>query len=205
MLFAFSRDGAVPGARHWSKLNHAKVPVNGVILTAVVAVLLTWPAVITVDVFGIPSPVAFTAVVSIGVVGLYLAFAIPIYLRWRAGDSFQTGGWTLGKHYKWMAPVAVLEIVIVAFIAILPTNLYGFPTWDGFALKYVNYTPIVLGVALLALWIGWHVSAKHWFTGPKHTIDLPAGVTSAEELELEHEGGSPEAGYLGHEGDGKSG
>jgi len=29
-----------------------------------------------------------------------------------------------------------------------------------------------------------------WFTGPKHTIDLPAGVSSADEiaLELEHRG-----------------
>jgi amino acid transporter len=186
MLYAFSRDGAVPGAQYWSRLNHAKVPVNGVILTAVIAAILTSPAILTVDLFGVPSPVAFTAVVSIGVVGLYLAFAIPIYLRWRQGDAFQVGSWTLGKHYKWMAPVAVLEIAVSSIIAILPNNLYGFPTWDGFAWKYVNYTPIVIGLSLLALWIGWHVSAKHWFTGPKHTIDLPEGVTSADEIALEH-------------------
>jgi amino acid transporter len=187
MLYAFSRDGAVPGAKHWAKLNHAKVPVNGVILTAVVALILTSPALITVDVFGFPTPVAFSAVVSIGVVGLYLAFAIPIYLRWRQGDSFKVGSWNLGKHYKWMAPVAVIEIAITSFIAILPGNLYAFPTWDGFAWKYVNYTPIVIGLSLLALWIGWHVSAKNWFTGPKHTIDLPEGVTAADEIALEHE------------------
>jgi len=186
MLYAFSRDGAVPGAQYWSKLNHARVPVNGVMLTAVVALIITSPAIVTVDFFGIPSPVAFTAVVSIGVVGLYLAFAIPIFLRWRAGDSFQVGNWNLGNKYKWMAPIAVAEILITSFIAILPNNMYGFPTDTGFALKYVNYTPIVVGGALLALWIGWHVSAKHWFTGPKHTIDLPAGVSSADEIALEH-------------------
>ena len=186
MLYAFSRDGAVPGAQYWSRLNHAKVPVNGVMLTAVIAAILTSPALLTVDLFGIPSPVAFTAVVSIGVVGLYLAFAIPIYLRWRQGAAFKVGSWNLGKHYKWMAPVAVIEIAITSLVAILPNNLYGFPTWDGFAWKYVNYTPIVIGASLLALWIGWHVSAKHWFTGPKHTIDLPEGVTSADEIALEH-------------------
>ena len=64
-------------------------------------------------------PVAFFAVVSIGVVGLYVAFAIPIFLRWRAGDSFKPGGWTLGNKYKWMAPVAVAEIVITSFIALV--------------------------------------------------------------------------------------
>jgi hypothetical protein len=36
------------------------------------------------------------------------------------------------------------------------------------------------------LWIGWHVSAKHWFTGPKRTVDLPAGVSASDELALEH-------------------
>jgi hypothetical protein len=40
---------------------------------------------------------------------------------------------------------------------------------------------------MIALWIGWHVSAKKWFTGPKVTIDLPEGISSADEIELEHE------------------
>jgi len=44
----------------------------------------------------------------------------------------------------------------------------------------------VLGALLIALWIGWHLSAKKWFTGPKTTVDLPAGVSSAEEIALEH-------------------
>jgi len=129
--------------------------------------------------------------VSIGVVGLYLSFSIPIFLRWRAGDNFKPGGWTLGNKYKWMAPIAVAEIVITSFIALLPTSTAGAPWYPGFgwaSLKFVNYTPIVVGGAMLALWIGWHVSAKKWFTGPKMTIDLPAGVSAADEIELEHHG-----------------
>jgi hypothetical protein len=160
--------------------------VNGVILTAVIAAIITAPAYLTVDVGGIPSPVAFSAVVSIGVVGLYLAFAIPIYLRWRAGSNFTPGAWTLGSKYKWMAPIAVAEIVITSIIAMLPGNPYAFPTDDGFAWKFVNYTPLVVGGSLLALWIGWHLSAKKWFTGPKMTIDLPSGVTAADEIAYEH-------------------
>jgi len=27
---------------------------------------------------------------------------------------------------------------------------------------------------------GWRGPARRWFTGPKHTIDLPADVTSAD-------------------------
>jgi amino acid transporter len=197
MLFAFSRDGAVPGAKYWSRLNGNRVPVYGVMISVVIAVLITLPAIVTVNIpvngALVPTPVAFFAVVSIGVVGLYLAFAIPIFLRWRAGDSFTPGGWTLGNKYKWMAPIAVAEILITSFIALLPTSTLGAPWYPGFgaaSLKYVNYTPIVVGGSLLALWIGWHLSAKKWFTGPKMTIDLPAGVSAADEIALEHHGES---------------
>jgi amino acid transporter len=188
MLFAFSRDGAVPGSRYWSRLNKNRVPVYGVIASAVVALILTAPALVKVDINGAPVPVAFNAVVTIGVIGLYVAFAIPIFLRWRAGDKFVPGGWTLGNKYKWMCIVAVVEIAVTSFIAILPTSSFGAPWYPGFgwsSLKFVNYTPIVVGGALLALWIGWHVSAKNWFTGPKMTIDLPQGMSAADELALE--------------------
>ena len=37
--------------------------------------------------------------------------------------------------------------------------------------KFVNYAPIVTSAALILLTIWWNVSAKKWFTGPKHTID----------------------------------
>lgn len=110
MLFAFSRDGAVPGSSCWSRLNQNRVPVYGVILSAVVAVVLTSPALVKVDINGAPVPVAFFAVVSIGVVGLYVAFAIPIFLGWRAGSTVTPSGWTLGRRYRWMCVVAVAEI-----------------------------------------------------------------------------------------------
>ncbi|MDT4891818.1 MAG: hypothetical protein QOE97_853 [Pseudonocardiales bacterium] len=197
MLFAFSRDGAVPGSKYWSRLSRNRVPVYGVMLSVVVAILITLPAIVTVNIpVGnefVPSPVAFFAVVSIGVVGLYVAFAIPIFLRWRAGSNFTPGGWTLGRKYRWMCVVAVAEIAITSFIAILPTSAAGAPWYKGFGwanLKFVNYTPIVVGGMLLLLWLGWHLSAKKWFTGPKMTIDLPPGVSSADEIELEHHGRS---------------
>ena len=128
-------------------------------------------------------PVAFFAVVSIGVIGLYLAFAIPIYYRLKAGDSFKTGGWTLGSKYKWMSIVALVEIAITSFIALLPTNSGGAPWYPEFAWKYVNYTIIVVPVALILLWIYWHASVKKWFKGPKVTLDQPA-PSVADELGL---------------------
>jgi amino acid transporter len=176
MLFAFSRDGAVPGHRYWRKLNAGKVPFNAVILTAIVSIAITWPALIKVDIGGAPVPIAFFAVVTIGVVGLYVAFAIPIFLRWRMGDAFPQGAWNLGTKWKWMAPLAVLEIIVTGIIALLPGVPQAIPGHSGFAWKYVNYTPIVVFGVLLAITVWWQLSARKWFTGPKTTINLPEGV-----------------------------
>jgi amino acid transporter len=190
MLFAFSRDGAVPGASRWATLSKNKVPVNAVIISSIVAVLITLPALIEVNIGSAEEPIivptAFYAVVSVAVIGLYVAFAIPIYLRWRMGSAFKQGQWNLGNKWKWMAPIAVAEIVIISIYFVLPVTPAGTPGNEAFEWKFVNYAPILLFGSLLALWIGWHVSAKKWFTGPKSTIDLPEGVSSAEEIALEH-------------------
>jgi amino acid transporter len=180
MLFAFSRDQAVPGSRHWSKLSASRVPANGVMLVGVVAALVTLPALVKVDVNGIILPVAFYAVTSIAVIGLYLSFAIPIYLRWRHGDKFETGAWTNGSKYKWMNPIAVAEIIIVSFVLMLPFVPQAAPWNDDFAWKFVNYAPIVTLGVLLAITIWWNVSAKHWFKGPIRNID-PAVAELIEE------------------------
>jgi amino acid transporter len=171
MFFAFSRDGAMPGAKYFSRLSATRVPVYAVIASAVIALILTLPALVKVDIGGAPVPVAFFAVVSIGVIGLYLAFAIPIYLRWRLGGAFESGSWTNGEKYKWMNPIAVVEIVIMSIVGLLPTSTVGIWWNDGFAWKYVNYAIIVVPVALILLTIYWYVSVRHWFTGPKQTID----------------------------------
>jgi amino acid transporter len=168
MVFAFSRDGAIPGSGIWRKVNEARVPLNAVMFSGVIAVLITLPAL-----YKSPSgaPTAFYAVVSIGVIGLYVAFAIPIWLRLRAGDSFVTGPWTLGSKYKWMCWVSVIEIAIISIYFILPTVPQGWPGNPDFTWTAVNYAPIVTGGVLLAITVWWQTSAKNWFTGPKHTID----------------------------------
>ena len=120
----------------------------------------------------VPTPVAFNAVVSIGVIGLYWCFAIPIWHRWRLGNKFKQGNWNLGTKYKWLAVIALIDVLLVSFMSFMPTSNLGVPWTDGFALKYVNYTINVVPVAMIALWIYWHASVKKWFTGPRQTIDM---------------------------------
>ena len=100
-------------------------------------------------------PVAFYAVTSIAVIGLYLAFAIPIWLRWRMGDAFEPGSWTNGAKYKWMNLIAVIEIVVVSLYLMMPFVPGAVPFSDDFSWKFVNYAPIVTLGALLLLTIWW--------------------------------------------------
>ena len=53
------------------------------------------------------NPVIGNAVgTSIAVIGLYIAFLLPIILRYRQGEKFERGVWNLGKHYRWIDPLA---------------------------------------------------------------------------------------------------
>jgi amino acid transporter len=175
MTFAFSRDGAIPRSSTWVKLTAKRVPANAVLLVAVVSAIVTAPALIEVNLGTADEPliipVAFYAVTSIAVIGLYLAFAIPIWLRWRHGENFEPGSWTNGSKYKWMNPIAVAEILIVSFFLMMPFVPAANPFRDEFDWKFVNYAPVVTIGALLILVVWWELSAKKWFTGPKHTID----------------------------------
>jgi hypothetical protein len=106
---------------------------------------------------------------------------VPIYYRWKAGDSFKVGSWNLRGHHKWMAPVALIEIAITSIIALFPTSIGGTPLWlrsiigseseTAFEWKFVNYTPLLVGGVLILLWIYWHASVKKWFKGPIKQVD----------------------------------
>lgn len=167
MMFAFSRDRAVPGSSLWSKVNAQRTPANAVIFAAALGALITLPALKSVN--GIPT--AFYAVTSVSVIGLYFSFAIPIYLRWRAGSAFEVGSWNNGNKYKWMNLVAVIEILVVGFMLMLPTSPFGAPWRDEFDWAAVNYAPIMVFGVLLLLAIWWFASARTWFKGPVKTID----------------------------------
>jgi amino acid transporter len=171
MTFAFSRDGAVPGHRLWRRLGTNRTPTWAVFFVVLFALLVTVPAYFPNSA---GYPVAFFAVTSIAVIGLYIAYTIPVYLRWRAGDRFVAGPWTLGKKYKWVNMVAIVWVVICVIVFCLPTTPAGV-FWDsGFTWSSANYAPLVtIGViAIVTVWyFGW---ARKTFKGPIRTIDDPA-------------------------------
>ncbi|HEX3801817.1 MAG TPA: amino acid permease [Solirubrobacteraceae bacterium] len=173
MTFAFSRDGAIPGHKLWRRLGSNKTPTYAVLFVVMMAALVTVPAFF-------PNkagyPVAFFAVTSITVIGLYIAYTIPIFLRWRMGDSFQPGTWTLGRKYKWVNLIAVVWVGLCVIIFCLPTSPAGVYFKHGFSWGSVNYAPLVTIAVMATVTIWYLVSARKTFTGPIRTFDELDGL-----------------------------
>jgi amino acid transporter len=176
MTFAFSRDGAIPGHNLWRRLGSNGTPTFAVLFVCLFALIVTIPAYFPNS---LGTPVAFFAVTSISVIGLYIAYTIPVFLRWRMRDSFVPGPWTLGRHYRWINPIAFVWVGLCVIIFCLPVNNPGgvyFKT--GFSWSLVNYAPIVTIGLMAAVTIWYLVSAKRTFTGPVRTIEFADdGVT----------------------------
>ena len=129
--------------------------------------------------------VGYAASTAIAVIGLYIAFLLPIILRLKAGERFERGAWHLGRHYKWIDWIAILWIVFISVIFMLPFAYGGIPWNTGFDWNLVNYTPLAVGAAFL-LFGGWYlISGRKWFEGP-----IRMGTEEEmERIEREYEGG----------------
>jgi amino acid transporter len=170
MTFAFSRDGAIPGHNLWRRLGKNRTPTWAVFFVVLFALIVTFPAYFPNSK---GTPVAFLAVTSISVIGLYIAYTIPVFLRWRKGDTFQTGPWTLGAKYKWINPIAFVWVAICVVIFCLPFTPAGVYFGKSFSWSSVNYAPIVTIGVMVAVTLWYLLSAKRSFKGPVRTIDMP--------------------------------
>ena len=177
MIYAFSRDGALPGSNFWHKINpRTRTPTNsiwlGIALSAITGALSLYQK-------GGYST-AFFAMTGICVIGLYISYAIPIYLRLTNPD-FKTGPWNLKGRHK---IVGWTSLIWIAFITILFFAPLFWPFWkfwgndniirnaDGtasgsFKQNNVNFTaPLIIG-AFIVFALYWTFSGRKWFTGPK--------------------------------------
>ena len=153
MIYAFSRDGALPGSAFWHKVNkRTRTPTNAIWLAAGGALILGLPY--------LWNTAAYGAVTSIAVIGLYIAYVTPTYLRLRRGDSFKRGPWHLGRWSYVIGWTAVTWVVIIVLLFMLPQ--FGPIGWATF-----NYACIAVAVVIGYAGISWLVSAKNWFKGPK--------------------------------------
>lgn len=106
------------------------------------------------------SLVAFQAMVSIATIGLYIAYAIPIFFRVSlARKSFNPGPFNLGRFGVVIGSIAVVWVALITVLFSLPV---AYPVTD----KTLNYTPVAVGGLFILTLFAWIISARHWFKGP---------------------------------------
>ena len=150
MVFAFSRDGALPGSPLWRRVSsRTQTPVAAVWLSVVVACVLALPS--------LYSATAYGAVTAINVIGVTPAYAIPVFLRLRAGTRFQPGPWSLGR---WSRPIGWIAVAWVALV----TVLFCLPQSSPVTVDSMNYASIALAVVLVLASVWWYVARRSYGT-----------------------------------------
>jgi len=144
MIFAFARDRGMPVSHLWARISQKyRSPAPAIWLAIVVAFLIAVYS------------RAYSVIVSISTLGLYISYGIPILLglfAQRRGKWHHHGPWHLGR---WSVPNAVIAVVWIVFISILfaapPNHLTGY--------TFVSLT------AVLAIY--YRVDVRYWFRGPQ--------------------------------------
>ena len=166
LIFALSRDdGPIPGTRVWRKVDRHGTPVRAVWFAATMSFLLVLPSLV--------NTATFNAVVSINVIGLFGAYAFPVFLKLRRGAEFEPGPWHLGR---WSKPIGVTAVVWVVLSSLLFLAPESYPIhWGNF-----NYAPIAFSVLLLIAAAWWTLGARKRFQGPPKSA-----VTAEQRAELD--------------------
>ncbi|KAJ1326008.1 choline transport protein [Microdochium nivale] len=161
-LWSFARDGA-PVFSHWlSRVNpKTHVPFNAVAIVTIGAILL--------GALNIGSTAAFSAVLSITVVGLSLSYLVPVvamlYRRICTPELLVWGPWRMHP-----AVGIITNIVSIAYILFLTVFLV-LPTVMPVTAANMNYASLILGGVVVLVSIDWVFRARKVFHGPIGTFD----------------------------------
>jgi amino acid transporter len=143
MLFAFARDGGLPGSRHLARVSpRFKSPHVAVWVSVAAAfVVAVWAK-------------AYSAMVALSTVALYASYALPIAAglgarrsgRWKTRGPWHLGRWSSALNLAALAWVAVITVLFV-----LPPNELAGETFAA---------------CLAALAIYWFAWMRSRFSGP---------------------------------------
>jgi amino acid transporter len=149
MIFAFARDGGVPAAAFFSRVNPTyRTPDVAIATTGLIAVGICAVAQLTRD------PItAIGLITAMSTNLLYWAYGIPILLGLRTSAWRERSMWSLGARSR---PIATVALVWIGIISVLflwrPDNTWAF-----------NGTAVFL-VLLLVYYVVW---ARSNFAGPR--------------------------------------
>ncbi|MFC4223524.1 amino acid permease [Lysinibacter cavernae] len=157
MSYAFSRDNAIPGSRLWAKVNpRTGTPTNSIWLCVAGSIVLTIPALFNYT--------AYAAVTSVAVIGLYIAYVVPVLLR-RLSKEFTPGPWNLGKWSPLVGWVAVVWVIFICILFVLPPS-------NPITIDSFNYAPVAVAVVAIFATVMWFVSGKKNFMTNKEAEHL---------------------------------
>lgn len=160
--WAFARDDAIPLSRLWSQVDgRLGVPFNALLLTTVVQMLL--------GLIYLGSSSAFTAFVSVGVIGLAVSYAIPISISvLHRRKEVSTARWNCGPI---LGPIA--NGVALCWIG-FEVVLFSMPTALPVTSVSMNYASVVL-VGFMAISAFWYfVYARKAYKGPPESDGIAA-------------------------------
>lgn len=167
-LYAFSRDGAVPGSRIWAKVNaHYDIPLNALLLSTFVQGAL--------GLIYLGSAAAFNAFTGVATICLSASYALPVLCLVIRGRHLVAGApFHLGKLGL------VVNMITIVWI-LLAIVLFCMPTAIPVTASSMNYASVLfvffLGVALL-----WYlVWGRRNFEGPA-ILRGDGGVSTIAEI-----------------------
>jgi amino acid transporter len=133
MIFAFSRDGGLPGSHALARVSRKyRTPVAAIWTAAVLAVLFVWGA----SLVSIAGTSAYTIVVSCTVIFLFISFTFPItlgLLAWGTPKWDRMGPWDLGRGvFTIFAVLSIVSMVLIFVIGIQPPNDWALYITVGF-------------------------------------------------------------------------
>lgn len=148
MFFAFARDDGMPFSAAFREIHpKLRTPVKSIIITSVLAVLVTVYS------------AAYFVVTSISTITLYVAYNIPVFLNVRNKlrkkglyTTKENAPWNLGAWGPVLNIIAVTYTVFICILFVLPPN------------ELVLWTMVLFAIILLIAWFGY---AKNNFKGPK--------------------------------------
>jgi hypothetical protein len=132
--------------------------------------------------------VAFFALTGICVVGLYISYVIPVFLR-LTNPHFEQGPWNLGNRSKLVGWAAVAWVALISVLFVSPL-FKAWRWWKGDEVNSANFTGPILLLFFIGVGLWWVASAKNWFSGPK------VQGTPEELAAIEHELDALEHGSL---------
>jgi amino acid transporter len=134
MLYAFSRDGGIPGVSGMlAKVSPKwRTPVNAIWAGSILSVLFVWFT-SSITIAGTP---AYSIVVSCTIIFLFLSFALPILLGFFAygGPKWPNPGpWSMGGFlYRIVAILCMISMAVMFYAGIQAPNDWALPITIGF-------------------------------------------------------------------------